>query len=98
MSETLFDEPVSDETVSDDELTALALAAGDPDQPLAGDAVALTVLDPDYGDVLPDWYMPAPVAGHRSHGHSAVAALVVTALVAINCAGLCVTYGILVLA
>ena len=89
---------VATQPVPDDLLAELALAAGDPDQPLAADAVPVDLADPTFGEVLPDWYMPAPVAGHRSSGHSVVATLVVLSLVAINCAGLCITYGILVLA
>jgi hypothetical protein len=76
--------------VTDEELTVLALAADgdlDPD----ADAVPIR-LDPT-ADLLPSWYMPAS-AGHAAPGwRRRVALLVVGAIVLINAAGLCVTYG-----
>jgi hypothetical protein len=76
--------------VTDEELTVLALAADgdlDPD----ADAVPIR-LDPT-ADLLPSWYMAAS-AGHAAPGwRRRVALLVVGAIVLINAAGLCVTYG-----
>jgi hypothetical protein len=76
--------------ISDDELTALALAA-DPDAPIAADAEPW----PRGGDaagLLPSWYMPAAVRRAR-RAHRAVVALVVGALLVVSGAGLCVTSG-----
>ena len=77
--------------VSDEELTELALAAvAEPE--LADDAVPIEPVDPT-ADLLPSWYMPAS-AGHAEPGwRRRVALLVVGAILLINAAGLCVTYG-----
>jgi hypothetical protein len=80
--------------ISDEELTALALAA-DPDAPLADDAVCLTdVIGPGGPRLLPEWYMPAPMGGAaplrgwRRH----VIGLVIAAFLLITAYGLCNTY------
>ncbi|MDQ6614152.1 MAG: hypothetical protein M3083_05260 [Actinomycetota bacterium] len=93
------------ETFSDDELTALALAA-DPDFELAQDAMCVwDVIGPtgESGDraVLPEWYMPAPMAGarpRRRSWHRWVAVLVIASFLVIDALGLCITYGQLVVA
>jgi hypothetical protein len=77
---------------TDDELTALALAA-DPDQPLDHDAVPISrVVDSPEG-LLPDWYMPAPMSAGRGSTRRWLVGAIVLALLVINGAGLCVTYG-----
>lgn len=87
--------------MSDDELTALALAA-DPDAPVDGDAVSLwEYLQPDDDDgLLPEWYMPAPMSGTpRLRGwRRRIAILVIVAFVLIDAYGLCSTYGQVVFA
>jgi hypothetical protein len=85
--------------VTDEELTALALAA-DPDAPIPPDAVSFYDLDaPAPGGVLPDWYMPAPAgAAVRPGWRRRVGLLLVGSFLAINAAGLCSTYGHVVLA
>lgn len=77
--------------VSDEELTRLALtASAEPD--LADDAVPIQPIDPT-ADLLPSWYMPAS-SGHAEPGwRRRVALVVVGAILLINAAGLCVTYG-----
>jgi hypothetical protein len=92
---------IDTEPLSDEELTALALA-GDPDAPLAADAVPLSMLavaDAE-GDeqLLPDWYMPAPMPGARrlTGWRRRVAISVIVSFVLIDAAGLCSTYGVLV--
>jgi hypothetical protein len=76
--------------VSDDELTVLALGASDHD--VDRDAVPIRSLEPSC-DLLPDWYMPA-ASGHAQPGwRRRLALLVVGAILLINAAGLCVTYG-----
>lgn len=90
------EEPTS---ISDDELTALALAA-DPDAPIPADAVSLWDMDAEGTQLLPEWYMPAPMPGRRrlSRWQRRVAWLVVLAFVLIDAYGLCSTYGSIVFA
>src|SRR4051794_37318522 len=84
--------------VDDTEVCAEALAA-DPDTVVDPHAVSLwelTGTGPD--SVLPAWYMPAPMRGRaltgwRRHLVRGNVALIVASFVAINCAGLCNTYG-----
>ena len=86
--------------VSDEELTALALA-GDPDAPVPDDAVNLWELDREDGEpLLPGWYMPSPMAGcRRLRGwRRRVAILLIVAFLLIDAYGLCSTYGDVVLA
>lgn len=84
------------EPISDEELTALALAA-DPDQVIDDDAVPLAAYHGEFGDLLPDWYMPAPASGNgspsRRRGNAVVASVVISSLLFINALGLCITYG-----
>jgi hypothetical protein len=84
-----------EETWTDEELTALALAA-DPDAPLEPDAVAFVDPSADFG--LPDWYMPAARSQPRSRRQRIVRITIAASLLGINAAGLCVTYGQLVIA
>ncbi|MDZ7673523.1 MAG: hypothetical protein U5K30_00395 [Acidimicrobiales bacterium] len=91
-----------DETERDRELDRLALL-GNPDAPLPDDAVPFDdVVDPGGGgaDLLPDWYMPAPMAGGARLGgwRRVVAWVIVAAFLAIAAAGLCSTYGEVVIA
>lgn len=92
---------VHDQLVSDEELTELALAA-DPDAVVDDEAVSLWDLarDDDDAGLLPDWYMPSPKGGtRRLRGwHRRVAYAVIAAFVLINLAGLCSTYGSIVIA
>jgi hypothetical protein len=86
-------------TVSDDELSALALAA-DPDIVVADDAVSLWDLAGREGGLLPDWYMPAVSAGPRIHPRwrRRVATVIICAFLVVDAYGLCSTYGYLVVA
>ncbi|MFZ4719399.1 MAG: hypothetical protein ACOYMR_08225 [Ilumatobacteraceae bacterium] len=81
-----------DVEISDDELTALALAA-DPDAPLDDDAVPLSSVLMEFPELLPSWYMPAPGGFTRSRRRAAVVVLIIIALLAVNAVGLCVTSG-----
>jgi hypothetical protein len=81
-----------DEEISGDELTALALAA-DPDQPVDPDAVPFS-LGGEAAGLLPEWYMPAPMSVGRGSARRWMLGGIVLILVAINGAGLCVTYGL----
>jgi hypothetical protein len=80
------------EPLSDDELTALALAA-DPDQAIDDDAVPLAQYQGEFGDLLPAWYMPAPATSGSRRRNAAVASVVTFSLLFINALGLCITYG-----
>ena len=89
--------------ISDEELTAEALAAEATDLP--DDAVPWTdVIDGDADGgglgLLPGWYMPAPMIGGRllDGWRRRLALIVIVAFLAINAAGLCSTYGIVELA
>lgn len=80
--------------VSDDELADLALAA-DPDEPIPDDAVPFSAGGHDVG-LLPAWYAPGGVlpSSPGRHRRAVVVALIIAALVVVNGAGLCVTYGL----
>ncbi len=82
----------ADEIISDEELTALALAA-DPDAEIDVDAVPFVSTEGMGAGLLPDWYMPAPSL-RRSPGRIAVLASFAIALFVINVGGVCVTYGV----
>jgi hypothetical protein len=74
--------------VSDEELAAEALAA-DPDTVVADDAVPF---ERPTGR-LPDWYMPASGPIRRTTPRVVGVVGIIAALVVVNGAGLCVTYG-----
>jgi hypothetical protein len=82
------------EPLSDEELTALALAA-DPTIPLGDDAVPMHVHLGLFAGGLPQWYMPAALtqSGHR--WRTPVVVAVIGAFVLIDVLGLCNTYGTL---
>lgn len=86
------------QSVTDEELCALALAA-DPDVVVDADAVCLWDLAESGRDqVLPEWYMPAPMGTHRLTGWRARlvrfnVGLIIASFLTINAAGLCNTYG-----
>ena len=90
-----------DVEVTDEELTALALAA-DPDAGLADDAVCLwDLLGATGPGRLPEWYMPAAMEGARpprKRWHRRVALMVIVSFLLIDAFGLCITYGQLVAA
>lgn len=88
---------------TDDELAEIALAA-DPDAPLDDDAVPFRpdaggtaggAADADAGALLPDWYMPAPMAGGPllRGWRRRVGLLIIASFLLINAYGLCSTYG-----
>lgn len=79
--------------ITDDELTALALAA-DPDAPFDDDAVPMVFGDAARNGPLPAWYMPPATAVGVSRRRRVVIAVLVGAFAVVNGAGLCVTYGV----
>lgn len=78
--------------IDDDELAGEALAA-DPDQPVDPDATPFGS-DEAGPALLPEWYMPTPRGIRRTPGRRVVVAAIIAALVVVNGAGLCVTYGV----
>ena len=78
--------------ISDEELTALALAA-DPDQPLDAEAVPLAVYLASAPGPLPEWYMAPVMARHSGRRRQAVILAIVGAFLLIEAFGLCSTYG-----
>ena len=93
----LVDEPaVEDAPVDDDELCRAALAA-DPDAAIPDDAVSFFELadDGSAAPLLPAWYMPTTTAGVRrlTGWRRGVVFSLVSAFLAVDCVGLCTTYG-----
>jgi hypothetical protein len=86
-----------DDPITDEELTALALAA-DPDQPLDAKAVPLAVYLAQVPAVLPGWYMPPAMASCGNRWRTPVILAIVLAFVMLEAWGLCSTYGQVVLA
>jgi hypothetical protein len=81
------------DVLTDDELTVLALAAN-PDAEVSDDAVSIWDLEPQgAAPTLPSWYMPAATAPAVHGWRRRVALLTVVSFLAVNAAGLCVTYG-----
>jgi hypothetical protein len=81
--------------LSDEELTALALAA-DPDAPIDVGATPFTGSSSTSLGLLPSWYMPAIALGKAQRYWKVVVLVLVATLFAIEAAGLCSTYGQLV--
>ncbi|HWD95798.1 MAG TPA: hypothetical protein VG246_05200 [Acidimicrobiales bacterium] len=78
------------DSFSDEELTSLALAA-DPDAPLELDAVPWNF---GFGsNLLPEWYMPRPMARGRGRGTRIVVGSLVIGFLVIGAFGLCITSG-----
>jgi hypothetical protein len=79
---------------SDEELAALALGA-DPNAPLGPDAVEWRAAILHRPGLLPDWYMPTPVATRRGGWPRTVILIVIIGFLIIDGFGLCVTSGFL---
>jgi hypothetical protein len=77
------------------ELTELALAA-DLDAPVDVDAIPLSVYLNELPGLLPQWYMPSPMARHGKTWRIPVVLVIVAAFVIIEAFGLCSTFGQLV--
>jgi hypothetical protein len=84
--------------ITEDQLTAMALAA-DPCLPMDEGAVPLSVYLGQLGQVgglLPQWYMPTPMARRAKGWRVPVVLIIVGAFVVIEALGLCNTFGQLV--
>jgi hypothetical protein len=84
-------------TFSDEELTALALAA-DPTQLLDDDAVAWNGGVVQVPGLLPSWYMASPSYQVRGRWTRAVVVTLIVGFLVIDAFGLCITSGFLSLA
>ncbi len=81
------------EALTDEELTALALAT-EPGGPPADDAVPLAVHVGAGAGLLPEWYMPAPRARPgRSRWRTAAVLAVVALFLVLEALGLCSAFG-----
>jgi hypothetical protein len=80
--------------LSDEELTALALAA-DPAEPLPDDAVPMSVHLAGLGPPLPLWYMPPALRHDGRRWTKPLVLAVVAAFLLTDALGLCNTYGVL---
>ncbi len=79
--------------VTDEELAAEAMAA-DPDVDVPDDAVPFGGrIDEHRPGLLPEWYMPSPRSFRRTRPRTVAVVGLVLALLVVNAAGLCVTYG-----
>jgi hypothetical protein len=78
---------------TDDELAALALAA-EPEPEISADAVPFGAAADIGRGLLPEWYMPAPRGLDRRPSRRIAVTGIIVALVLVNGAGLCVTYGL----
>jgi len=81
-----------DYEITDEELTALALAA-EPGSPFAEDAVPWRSVNIDGEPLLPDWYMPIAASSARHDWRAIVAVALAVGLVLCNAFAICVTYG-----
>jgi len=88
---------VSGVYVSDEELTALALAA-DPNAPLDVDATPWSASANFIPSGLPEWYMPRAIAASHSRGTRVVVLSIIAGFLVINAFGLCITSGFLTFA
>ncbi len=87
-------EPRNEGGITDEELTALALAA-DPKMVLSADAVPLNLNTVQFAGALPQWYMPAATAGGSSRWRLPVIGIIIAAFLIIDGLGLCNTFGLL---
>jgi hypothetical protein len=78
--------------IGDAELERLAMAA-DPELEIDDDAVPFGTGAIESG-LLPEWYMPAVQRVDRRPRRVLAVAVIVGALLVVNGAGLCVTYGL----
>ena len=93
--------PTNDLAVSpfftDEELTSLALAA-DPHAPLDPNAVPWHGGSSSHQSLLPDWYMPSPMAVRHGRATQLTIVLIIVGFLVIDAFGLCITSGFLSLA
>jgi hypothetical protein len=88
------DAPVDATPFTDEELTALALAA-EPITSLPSDAVAWGGGDTRTPSLLPSWYMPSPSYHLRGRWTRAIVITLIVGFLIIDAFGLCITSGFL---
>ncbi|MGH3600728.1 MAG: hypothetical protein ACRDQH_10690 [Pseudonocardiaceae bacterium] len=81
-----------DDTISEAELTELAMSA-DPTVPLAADAVPLDLHGDESAGFVPSWYMPPVMLRTSKRWHRWAIAAIIVAFITIDMFGLCSTYG-----
>lgn len=81
--------------LTDAELAEISMAAT-PTDPFADDAVPFGRELSRGADLLPEWYMPVPQmsAADRTPRRVFTVGLIIVAMLLLNGAGLCVTYGL----
>jgi hypothetical protein len=82
---------------TDEELTSLALAA-DPHAPLDPNAVPWHGGSSAHQSLLPDWYMPSPMAVRHGRATQLTIVFIIVGFLVIDAFGLCITSGFLSLA
>jgi hypothetical protein len=92
-----IDEHFVPEPFTDEELTTLAMAA-DYEAPIDDNAVPWNWSFGFERSLLPEWYMPRPMATGRGRGTKIVVGTLVAGLLIIGAFGLCITSGFLSLA
>jgi hypothetical protein len=92
-----LDDSISDDPISDDELTALALAA-DPTAILDPNAHPWTGYEDSGPAAMPTWYMPRPTAVAARPLTRALVIALVLGFLTLEALGLCVTSGFVSLA
>lgn len=87
---------ITDDELTDEELTVLALAAA-PDPPLPADAVPLWDLVAAGAPLVSAWYMPSPVASIGAVGswRRRIVVFLIAVFLVIEVAGLCSAYGVI---
>jgi hypothetical protein len=91
----ITEDAIPDGGITDEQLTELALAVS-PGSPVDVDAVPLSVYLgtlAQTGGLLPQWYMPTPMARHASGWRMPVVLTIVAAFVVIEALGLCSVFG-----
>jgi hypothetical protein len=91
------DPDVSASTISDDDLTTLALNA-DPHPTIDPHVAPWRPMADAVTGLLPDWYMPTPSGSHRGKGAKIAIGVIIASFVIVNALGLCITNGFLTIA
>jgi hypothetical protein len=91
------DTNLSASTISDDDLTALALSA-DPHPTIDPHVAPWRPVADAFTGLLPDWYMPTPSGSHRGKGAKIAIGVIIASFVIVNALGLCITNGFLTIA
>ena len=94
MNDGTLESTSADMPFSDEELTALALAA-EPITSLADDAVPWGGGEYRPPSLLPNWYMPAPSYHLRGRWTRAIVITLIVGFLVIDAFGLCITSGFL---